>query len=175
MYVYMCIPCKWIIVSYVCISVNYALFLCVLGIIMEGPPTIIYFPGQQPIELVCNATVGVILWEVNGVSFSLTRLREGGLANHNASGTNIIINVPANNTEYVCTATTNENEMSSKPAFVYIAGTYMYVHSHVAIINARLHVCRYIGIYVICNRVCKNSSYLCIHSHSISSSHCDKP
>ena len=91
--------------------------------IIEGPQTIIYFPGQGPIELVCNATEGpIILWEVNNGSFSLPRLRNGELENHAANGTNIVINVPVNNTEYICTATTNDNAISSDPAFVYIAG-----------------------------------------------------
>ena len=102
----------------------YYVFLCVLGII-EGPQTVIYFPGQGPIELVCNATSGIIIWEVNGTSFTSTRLRDGELPNHTAIGTNIVINVPVNNTKYVCVVITNDNEISSEPAFVYIAGTYI--------------------------------------------------
>ena len=93
--------------------------------IIEGPQTVIYFPGQGPIELVCNETEGaVILWEVNGVSFLFFQLRDGDLPNHSVNGTNIVINVPVNNTEYICAAfTNNNNAISSDPTFVYIAGT----------------------------------------------------
>ena len=101
--------------------------LYVSGVIIEGPQTVIYFPGQGSIQLVCNATEGpVILWAVNGASFSLIALRDGALPNHTANGTNIVINVPTNNSEYICTATTNLNATSSNPAFVYIAGRRLY-------------------------------------------------
>ena len=99
--------------------------LYVLGVVIEGPQTVIYFPGQGPIQLECNATEGTILWQVNETSYSLSRLRNGEVENHRATPapeTNIIINVPMNNTEYICTASTNENDVDSDPAFVYIAG-----------------------------------------------------
>ena len=124
----------------------YYVFLCVLGII-EGPQTTIYFPGQVPIELVCNATSGIILWEVNGTFFSLALLRNGELPNHTAIGTNIVINAPVNNTKYVCVVTTNDYEISSEPAFVYIAS--MYICMYVAMLNACLHVL-----------ICKSIQYL---------------
>ena len=99
--------------------------------IIEGPQTVIYFPGQGPIELVCNATEGpIIVWEVNGNEFFLFDLRDGELANHSANGTNIVINVPVNNTEYICTAATNDNPTSSDPAFVYVAGMYVAIHGY---------------------------------------------
>ena len=92
--------------------------------IIEGPQTVIYFPGQGPIELVCNATEGLILWEVNGVRFLLFELRDGDLPNHSVNGTNIVINIPVNNTEYICIIpTTIDNLIRSDPAFVYVAGT----------------------------------------------------
>ena len=112
--------------------------LYVSGVIIEGPQTVIYFPDQGSIQLVCNATEGpVILWEVNGDSFSLSSLRDGDLPNHTANGTNIVINVPTNNSEYICIATTNLNDTRSDPAFVYIAGRQLYTLNSIMIIMTR--------------------------------------
>ena len=81
----------------------------------------------MPIKLACNVTEGPItlLWQVNGTSYTLGQLRSGDLHGHNIStGFNIVINVPVNNTEYVCVAFTNDFDALSNPAFIYIAGMY---------------------------------------------------
>ena len=122
--------------------------------ILDGPETVIYFPGQEPIELTCNITNGPIaLWIVNGTSYSLPDLVQGELENHNASGINIVIKVPVNNTEYICSATTNQKEVESDPAFIFIAGKY--VHSPLIIVSSTcMHVCTY---------VCSVCMYVCMY------------
>ena len=67
---------------------------------------------------------------VNDSRYSLTQLRNGDLPDHSATDgneTNIIINVPMNNTKYVCVSSTNNNDVLSDPAFVYIAGKNVYL------------------------------------------------
>lgn len=78
----------------------------------------------MPIELTCNVT-GVALWRVNGREYSLSVLQNGGLPGHNRTAspvTNILIDTPMNNTEYVCLFVTNDRNVPSAPAFLYIAG-----------------------------------------------------
>ena len=117
--------------------------LYVSGVIIEGPQTVIYFPGQGAIELVCNVTEGsVILWMVNGDSFSLSTLRNGELPNHTANGLNIVINVPTNNSEYICTAVTFLNDISSDPVFIYIAGRQLRVYPLISIMIIMTRFCK---------------------------------
>ena len=103
---------------------------CHTDIIIEGPSDVTYIPGLTPlpIELTCNVT-GLPLWRVNGVTYTLTILRNGALPGHNATGTNILIDTPVNNTEYVCVSSTNDGDVSSDPANLIIAGEYMYVRT----------------------------------------------
>ena len=92
-------------------------------IIIEGPSDVTYTPGLTPlpIELTCNVT-GLPLWSVNGTVYILNNLRNGALPGHNATGTNILIDSPVNNTEYICVSSTNDSEVSSDPAYITIAG-----------------------------------------------------
>ena len=98
-----------------------------------------YLPGftPLPIELTCNVN-GVALWSVNGTDFTLTNSRLlGALPGHSHNGTNILVNSPLNNTEYICVSQTNYGKTRSDPAYIVIAGeyrchtynTYLYMHS----------------------------------------------
>ena len=77
--------------------------------------------------MTCNV-IGVATWRVNDTAYTLTELTNGALQGHNRTGTNILVNSPVNNTEYICVSQTNDRENSSDPAYVIIAGEYgMYV------------------------------------------------
>ena len=93
------------------------------GTVIEGPSNVTYLPGLTPlpIELTCNVT-GVALWRIDDVSYTLTDLTNGLLPGHSRTGTNILVNSPVNNTEYICVSTTNDGETSSDPAYIIIAG-----------------------------------------------------
>ena len=94
-----------------------------IGAIIDGPRNIIYFPGQGNIILKCNVTDGIPLWMVNGSTFTLNQLAQGALPGHNHDGTNIVIEIPVNNTKYVCESLISANySIRSEAAFVYIAG-----------------------------------------------------
>ena len=96
-----------------------------IGTIIEGPSNVTYLSGMTPlpIELTCNVT-GVAAWRVNGIGYLLRDLTDGVLPGHNRIGTNILINSPVNNTEYVCVSTANDGETRSNPAYVFFAGEY---------------------------------------------------
>ena len=93
------------------------------GIVIEGPSNVTYFPGLTPlpIELICNVT-GLVVWRVNGADYTLTSLTNGALPGHSSNGTNILVNSPVNNTEYICVSLTNGYETSSDPAYIFIVG-----------------------------------------------------
>ena len=95
------------------------------GSIIEGPSNVTYLPGLTPlpIELTCSVT-GVAAWRVNGTSYTLGSLINGALPGHGRNGTNILVNSPVNNTEYICLSFTNDGETSSDPAYIIIAGEY---------------------------------------------------
>ena len=91
-----------------------------------------YLPGYTPlpIELTCNVN-GVALWSVNGTDFTLGAL---SLPGHGHNGTNILVNSPVNNTEYICVSQTSDGKTRSDPAYIVIAGeyrchTYIFVHT----------------------------------------------
>ena len=96
--------------------------MCV-GIVIEGPSNVTFLPGVTPlpIQLTCNVT-GVAAWRVNGAYFALASLTNGALSGHNRTGTNILVNSPVNNTEYVCVSLTSDGETNSDPAYIIIAG-----------------------------------------------------
>ena len=106
-------------------------FICIntLGIVNEGPSTVIYFPGRTmlPIELICNVT-GFPTWDItfNGTEEEFTpgALLDGDLAGHNISGSNLLINIPVNNSRYICISNVGVQTTPSDPAFLYIAGKY---------------------------------------------------
>ena len=93
------------------------------GTVIEGPSSITYLPGLTPlpIELTCNVT-GVASWRINNVTYTLGQLANGALSGHNRTETNILVNSPVNNTEYICVCQTNDGDTSSDPAYVIIAG-----------------------------------------------------
>ena len=93
------------------------------GRVIEGPSNATYIPGLTPlpIELTCNVT-GVALWRVNDTSYTLGELTDGELQGHNRTGTNILVNSPVNNTEYICVSVTNVDYFSSDSAYIIIAG-----------------------------------------------------
>ena len=94
------------------------------GTIIEGPSNVTYLPGVTPlpVELICNVT-GVAAWRVNGTHYTRNQLANGRLPGHNRTGTNMLVNSPVNNTEYICVSQTNEGETGSDPAYIIIGGT----------------------------------------------------
>ena len=70
---------------------------------------------------------------MNGTSFTIGRLLAGAVEGHNTSGSNIVINIPMNDTEYICVSyALNIPDVMSLPAFLYIAGEYyvlMYIRT----------------------------------------------
>ena len=93
------------------------------GTIIEGPSNVTYLPSLTPlpIELTCNVT-GAALWRVNDTDYALSSLTNGDLSGHNRIGTNILVNSPVNNTEYICASLSNDGDTRSNPAYIVIAG-----------------------------------------------------
>ena len=93
------------------------------GAIIEGPSNVTYLPGVTPlpIELTCSTT-GVAAWRVNSTAYTLGQLDNGALPGHSRTGTNILVNSPVNNTEYICVCQTNDGDTSSDPSYIIIAG-----------------------------------------------------
>ena len=101
------------------------------GTIIEGPSNVTYLPNVTPlpIELTCNIT-GVAVWEVNGTTFLLGSLTNGNLPGHSRRGTNILVDSPVNNTEYICVSQiTIDDIILSDPAYIIIAGE-QYAHTY---------------------------------------------
>ena len=96
------------------------------GSIIVGPRDVTYLPGLTPlpIELTCNVT-GVVTWRVNGASYTLGQLTNGALPGHSRTVTNILVNSPVNNTEYICVSLRNDGDTSSDPSYIIIAGNYV--------------------------------------------------
>ena len=94
--------------------------------IIQAPNNVTYFPGLTPLPVVmiCNVT-GVAAWIVNDTTYFLSDLSNGLLLGHNRTGTNMLINIPVNNTEYVCLSQTNDGSVQSEPAYIYIAGKFL--------------------------------------------------
>ena len=93
------------------------------GTVIEGPRNVTYLPGLTPlpIELTCNVN-GFPSWQVNGTAYRLDQLDDGILPGHNRTGTNILVNIPVNHTEYICVSQTNDGSDLSDPAYIIIAG-----------------------------------------------------
>ena len=104
------------------------------GTVIEGPSNVTYLPGLTPlpIELTCNVT-GFPLWRVNGTTYTLTDLTSGALPGHSRTGTNILVNSPMNNTEYVCISQTNNGDDNSDPAYIIIAGEQSHVNAYMCL------------------------------------------
>ena len=97
------------------------------GTIIQGPSNVTYLPGLTPlpIELTCNVT-RLAAWRINGITYLLPDITNGVLPGHSRTGTNILVNSPVNNTEYICVSVTIDREIRSDPAYVIIAGEYVY-------------------------------------------------
>jgi len=95
------------------------------GTVIEGPTNITYIPGVTPlpIELICSVT-GAAAWRVNDTTYLLGDLANGRLLGHRRNVTNILVNSPVNNTEYICLSLTNDGSFGSDPAYIIIAGEY---------------------------------------------------
>ena len=96
-----------------------------VGAVIQGPSDVIYFPNQGPVELTCNISEGSTGWRVNNDRiYTLTEIRYGELTGHSASinETNLVVNVPTNNTQYNCASIRDAGNIISDPAFLYIAG-----------------------------------------------------
>ena len=93
------------------------------GTVIEGPSNVTFLPGLTPlpIELTCNVT-GVAAWRIDNVTYTLAQLTSGIPPGHSRTGTNILVNSPVNNTEYICVCTTIDGETSSDPSYINIAG-----------------------------------------------------
>ena len=135
-----------------------------IGNVIEGPSNVTYLPGvtSLPIELTCDVT-GSTVWRVNGLSYTLGQLTHGELPGHSSRGSNILVNSPVNNTEYICVSNTNDGETSSDPAYVIIAGEYVpctcmlcvlsYFNISISIHQCIIimHLCMHTALYVINN------------------------
>ena len=134
-----------------------------IGFVYEGPSNVIYFPGrtQLPIELICNVT-GLPTWRVtiNNIvdEYTLNALFRGELNGHNISGNNILINVPVNNSEYVCVSNEGTTAIPSDPGFLFVAGKYNYIVLRFYI----YYICMYIQFLCI---FVPNLTGICIHMY----------
>jgi len=98
------------------------------GAIIQGPSDVIYFPGQDPVQLTCEISEGATGWSVDdSPTVSLSDIERGGLPGHSRNGTSIVVDIPVNNTEYVCVAIIDDGNVRSDPAFLYIAGEFIII------------------------------------------------
>ena len=108
------------------------------GAIIEGPSNVTYLPGltSLPIKLTCNVT-GATIWRVNGSYYFPEDFTSGLVPGHNATGVNILITRPVNNTEYICVSLQPGVDARSDPAYTIIAGKNIkyfvlhHVHIHI--------------------------------------------
>ena len=110
-------------------NIHNIVYVCIGVAVIEGPAEVVYRPGDDPVELTCTIYEGSIGWSVNGaVTISIYDIRNGKLDNHiyDANGTNLVVLVPTNNTQYVCVAIRDEGDFRSNPVYLYIAGTYVF-------------------------------------------------
>ena len=71
------------------------------------------------------------MWRVDNQRYTLGDLTNGALSGHSRTGTNILVNSPVNNTEYICVSTTNDGDVSSDPAYIIVlAGE----HTHIQLV-----------------------------------------
>ena len=93
------------------------------GIINDGPSNFTYLPNvtSLPINLICNVTE-VVTWRINGTIYIPTNHTNGALPGHHRTGKNLLINIPVNNTEYICVSINNYSVLISDPAWIIIAG-----------------------------------------------------
>ena len=92
--------------------------------VIEGPTEVIYRPGDDPIELTCNITIGITGWTTNGGEdkFTIPEIRNGALPGHTINGTNLVVVNATNNTQYICYSITDSVIIPIAPVYLYIAG-----------------------------------------------------
>ena len=102
------------------------------GTINGGPSNFTYLPNVTllPINLTCNFTE-VVTWRINGTFYIPTNHTNGALSGPRHAGTNILIDSPVNNTEYICVSTNNYRVLISDPAWIFIAGEDLHVICYV--------------------------------------------
>ena len=83
-----------------------------------------------PINLTCIVT-GVVTWRINGTFYISTNHINGALPGHHCVGTNLLIDSPVNNTEYICVSANNYSVLISDPALIIIAGEDLHVICYV--------------------------------------------
>ena len=114
------------------------------GTINQGPSNVTFISGRTslPIVLTCNVT-GFASWIVNGTPYFTSQLLAGLVDGHSANEADIVINIPMNDTEYICVSNTQSAAVNSSSAFLYIAGKfvhcltlYTYVCTHVRLKRA---------------------------------------
>jgi len=107
-----------------------------LGIILEGPTTVIVFPPAEFAQFNCTYTEGVpALWRVDTDLLLLSQIADGELPGLNStllnitngSGnallvTNIVLNDSRNGTQYVCVIPQGTDSLLSDPAILIVAG-----------------------------------------------------
>ena len=170
------------------------MYILYAGTVNEGPSNVTYIPGVTPlpIELTCNVAE-IPIWIVNDTSYTTGELANGVLPGHSRIGSNILVNSPVNNTEYICVSLRNDGgvPVSSDPVYIIIiiAGEW-YVHMlftysvynllvpfppimincmncHVRIHTIHVHVTIYVYIWLLhCMRMYMNC--LCIYMHLLS-------
>ena len=114
------------------------MYIFLAGTIVEGPQNVIYLLGQTPlpIELTCITTEGTVSWRVNGTGYTLSAISAGVLPGHNRTGTNILVNNPVNNTEYICVSMTFGNsDTLSDPAYIIVPGEYVHARLPILVYN----------------------------------------
>ena len=112
-----------------------------------------YLPNvtSLPINLTCNVT-GVVTWRINGAFYTPTNHTNGALPGHRLAETNLLIDSPVNNTEYICLSTNNYSVLISDPAWIIIAGEDL----HVICCVVHITLLR-INDYIIWEHICQKS------------------
>ena len=93
-----------------------------VGTTFQEPGDVVYHPGVTtlPIELTCDVSLAVG-WAVNGDVYLLNQLESGNAPGYNASGGNILINNPMNNSQYFC----SDGRDIGGLYHIFIAGEYI--------------------------------------------------
>ena len=113
-----------------CYSLNEALIKLTChthaGAVIRSPSHVIYFPGQDPVQINCEISQGSTGWSVNGLpAVSLSGVDGGGIPGHSRNGTSLVVDTPVNNTEYVCVSIRDQGNVESDPVFLFIAGDFI--------------------------------------------------
>ena len=87
-----------------------------VGTTVPGPSNFTYLPGvtSLPLQLTCDIAGG-IAWKVNKTTYVFNQLAGIGL---DRNGANLMINNPANNSQYICTDSITDGQ----PYYTLVAG-----------------------------------------------------